>query len=332
MRYIYLFLASLFLLTACKGNQKKENTYIEEHGEIFHTTYSVKYEYSHSLKLEIEAELKRFDDSLNPFKSTSIISKVNNNEDVVLDTLFTNVFNRAEEVSQISDGLFDITISPLINAWGFGFKNMNNVTPRMIDSLKQKTGYRKISLQGGKIEKTDESIQINTSAIAKGYSSDVIAKLLESYGIQNYMVEIGGEVVAKGVSPKGKCWQIGISTPLGKDIYDYDKLQTIVRLCNKSMATSGNYRNYYIKDGRKYAHTINPKTGYPSENNTLSATVIANDCMSADAFATVFMLADTLLIRDIAEKENLSYLLIMGAKDSSHIIVKSKDFDDYIVK
>lgn len=331
MRYIILLLSSLFLFSACSG-KKVEYSYIEDRGEIFHTTYSVKYEYSHSLKPEIEAELARFDNSLNPFKKTSVISKVNNNEDVVLDTLFINVFKRAQEVSQISDGLFDITISPLINAWGFGFKNMEYVTPHIIDSLKQQTGYHKISLQGGKIHKTDQRIQINTSAIAKGYSSDVVAKLLEKYGITNYMVEIGGEVVAKGLSPKGKCWQIGISTPLGKNIYDYDKLQTIVRLCGKSMATSGNYRNYYIKEGKKYAHTINPKTGYPSETNILSATVIANDCMSADAFATVFMLADTLRIRDIAAKEQLSYLLVMGAKDSSHIVVKSKDFDNYIVE
>lgn len=330
MRYINLLLIVFCLLPACNG--KKENySYIEDHGEIFHTAYSVKYEYPRSLKPEIEAELNRFDNSLNPFKKTSIISKVNNNEEVVLDTLFINVFNRAQEVSQISDGLFDITLSPLINAWGFGFKNIQNVTPTVVDSLKQLVGYNKISLRGGKIEKTDQRIQINTSAIAKGYSSDVIARLLESYGVKNYMVEIGGEIAAKGVSTRGRCWQIGISTPLGKNIYDYDKLQTIVQLCDKSMATSGNYRNYYLKDGKKYAHTINPRTGYPSETNILSATVIANDCMSADAFATVFMLADTSRIRDIAQKEQLSYLLVMGAKDSSLAVVKSKDFDDYII-
>lgn len=330
MSRIGFFIISILFLS-CNA-KKKDVSYMEDRGEIFHTTYSIKYEYSESLKAEIEAELLRFDDSLNPFKASSVISKVNNNEPVVLDSLFINVFTKAQEVSEVSDGLFDVTTSPLINAWGFGFKNMGRVTPALIDSLKTLVGYKKLSLADGKIYKSDPRIQINTSAIAKGYSSDVIAALLERHGIQNYMVEIGGEISAKGVSASGRCWQIGVSTPLGKDIYDYDKLQTVVSLCNRSMATSGNYRNYYIKDGKKYAHTINPKTGYPSESNILSATVIAGDCMTADAYATVFMLADTARVREIAIQEKLSYLLVVGETDGSHIEVKSSDFDSFIVK
>ncbi|MFV0417700.1 MAG: FAD:protein FMN transferase [Dysgonomonas sp.] len=323
MHNYYILFISLFCLTGCKN---KQESYFEEHGKIFHTTYSVKYKYTRSLTAEIENELARFDDSLNPFKATSVIAKVNNNEEVVLDTFFINVFNRAQEVSKISDGLFDITVSPLINAWGFGFKNMDNVTPHMIDSLKQLVGYHKIRLQDGKIFKDNPNIQINTSAIAKGYSSDVIAYLLESYGICNYMVEIGGEVHAKGLSPKGLCWNIGITEPVDKNIYDYEHLQTILRLCNKSMATSGNYRNYYVKDNKKYAHTIDPRTGYPSQSNVLSATVVADDCMTADAYATVFMLTDTAQTRIIAQKENLSYFLVLGTSDSTYVTVKSDDF------
>jgi thiamine biosynthesis lipoprotein len=329
MRYIVI-LISIFYLMGC--DSKKELSYIEDKGDIFHTTYSIKYQYTRSLKSEIEAELLKFDDSLNPFKPTSIISKVNNNEDVVLDSLFINVFNRAQDVSDVSDGLFDITVSPLINAWGFGFKNMENVTDPMIDSLKQLVGYNKIMLRDGEIIKADSRIQINTSAIAKGYSSDIIASLLDLHGIKNYMIEIGGEIRAKGVNAKSECWHIGISKPIDKHVFDYQKLQTIIQLCDKSMATSGNYRNYYIKDGQKYAHTINPKTGYPSETNILSATVIADDCMSADAYATVFMLADTAVTRQIAEKEKLSYMLILGGSDSSFVIAKSLDFDNYVVE
>lgn len=325
-----IILVSIFYLTSC--DSKKELSYIEDKGDIFHTTYSIKYEYTHSLKNEIDAELLKFDDSLNPFKRTSIITKVNNNEDVVLDSLFINVFKRAQEVSEVSGGLFDITVSPLINAWGFGFKNMDNVTPQMIDSLKQLVGHDKIMLRDGKIVKSDPRIQINTSAIAKGYSSDIVASLLDSYGIKNYMIEIGGEIRTKGINVKGGCWHIGISKPIDKNVFDYQKLQTIIQLCDKSMATSGNYRNYYIKDGKKYAHTINPKTGYPSETNILSATVIADDCMTADAYATVFMLADTAVTRRIAEKEKLSYLLILGASDSSFVIAKSLDFDSYVIE
>jgi len=320
----------LLLITGITGCTSNEEVYQENRGEIFKTSYSVKYKYKKSLQAEIDKELALFDDSLNPFKKTSVISKVNNNEPVVLDSFFINVFNRAKEVSEISGGYFDITVSPLINAWGFGFKNMDNITPATIDSLKEIVGYEKISIEENHIEKSDPRININTSAIAKGYSTDVIANLLESHGIDNYMVEIGGEVRAKGTNPKGECWHIGIDKPVDEKIPQHREFQTIIELCDKAIATSGNYRNFYIKDGKKYAHTINPKTGYPSETNILSATVIADDCMSADAFATVFMLADTAKTRAIAAKENLSYLLILGGDEGQTFTVSSADFDKFV--
>lgn len=328
MQKLLLLLLPL-LFVSCN---EKQVTYMEDKGEIFHTTYSIKYKYSRSLKAEIKAELARFDDSLNPFKPTSIISKVNNNEEVILDSLFINVFNKSQAVSEVSEGLFDITLSPLINAWGFGFKNIQNVTPQMIDSLKYIVGYEKIQLQNGQIIKADPRIQINTSGIAKGYSSDIIANLLRSYGITDYMVEIGGEVAAKGVNSIGECWHIGIDKPVDEKVPAHRELQTIIQLCDKSMATSGSYRNFYIKDGKKYTHTINPKTGYPSESNILSVTVIADDCMTADAYATVFMLADTARIRSIAQKENLSYLLLLDSGNDSLIDIKSSDFDKYQIR
>ncbi|HCO68412.1 MAG TPA: thiamine biosynthesis protein ApbE [Dysgonomonas sp.] len=327
MRIFICVLVSILILCGCNSGK---NAYQEDTGEIFHTMYSIKYKYDRSLKKEIEAELAKFDDSLNPFKPTSVISKINNNEEVVPDTFFVNVFNRAKEISRISGGLFDITVSPLINAWGFGFKNMDTVTPEILDSLRQIVGYEKISFEDGKIVKEDPRMHISTSAIAKGYSADVIANLLSSYGITDYMVEIGGEVNAKGLNAKGECWHIGIDKPVDERIPSQREYETIIELCDKSVATSGNYRNFYIKDGKKYAHTIDPTTGYPSENNILSATVIADDCMSADAFATVFMLADTAATREIALKENLSYMLILGGEDGITYTVSSADFDKYI--
>lgn len=329
MQKTSLLFFMLLLFVSCK---EKQATYVEDRGEVFHTTYSIKYKYTHSLKPEIEAELAKFDDSLNPFKPTSIISKVNNNEEVVLDSFFINVFNRSQEVSGVSDGLFDITVSPLINAWGFGFKNIDNVTAEMVDSLKAIVGYDKIQVENGRVIKSDPRVQINTSAIAKGYSTDVIADLLESYGVTDYMIEIGGEVTAKGGNDKGECWHIGIDKPIDDKAPVHRELQTIIKLCDKSMATSGNYRNFYVKDGKRYAHTINPKTGYPAESNILSATVIADDCMTADAYATVFMLADTATIRSIALQEKLSYLLILDSEDNRSVIVKSTGFDKYQVK
>lgn len=304
---------------------------MEDRGNIFSTSYSIKYKYHKSLKPEIDQRLQLFDNSLNPFKSTSTISKVNSNEAVVLDTLFVNVFQRSSEIAKLSDGLFDVTISPLINAWGFGFKNMDNVTASQIDSLKHIVGYDKVRLDEGRVIKEDARMTLNMSAIAKGYSCDVIAYLLDSYGVDDYMIEIGGEIKTKGLNAKGKCWQIAITKPLQEDGLMYKASQDVVKLCNKSLATSGSYHKYYIKDGKRYAHTIDPRTGYPADNNILSATVIADDCMTADAFATVFMLADTAVTRRIAERENLSYMLIMGVEGDDFEIVKSENFNTYLV-
>lgn len=330
MKLTFFYL--LLLFTSC-GNKQKKYTYIVEEGSIFNTYYSIKYSYSHSLKNEIEQEFTRFDDSLNPFKDGSVITKVNINESVILDDFFIAVFKRSKEIYEATDGLFDITLAPLINAWGFGFKNMEQVTPQIIDSLMQIKGLEKITLKDGKIVKQDSRIEINTSGIAKGYSVDVIAKLLESYGISDYLIEIGGEIRAKGFNAQSQCWQIGIDRPIDDSIAIERPLINVVKLCDKAIATSGNYRNFYEKDGKKYAHTINPHTGYPSENYMLSATVIADDCMTADAFATAFMLADTATVRGIAKRENLSYMLIMaGDKDSEYRIITSTDFDNYLTE
>jgi thiamine biosynthesis lipoprotein len=315
------------LAGAC--SDKKDAVYQEDRGEIFHTFYSIKYEYSRSLKTEILDELHRFDRSLNPFNPASIISRINNNDAIAPDSLFIEVFSKAQEVSAVSDGLFDITCSPLINAWGFGFKNMQDVTPLQIDSLKAFVGYEKISLKNGRIIKTDPRVQINTSAIAKGFSVDVVARLLDSFGVKNYLCEIGGEIRAKGLNRHNKCWRIGIDKPVDEKNAAHRQLQSIIRLCNKSIATSGNYRNFYLKDGKKYAHTINPQTGYPSEGNILSASVVADDCMTADAYATVFMLTSIDDMRRIAREQRLDVFLIYSDENGQIVATYTDGFEKY---
>ncbi len=336
MRVQYINTLSLVLVSlvlSCNSVNKKENyTYHHDQGEIFTTGYNIKYSYSHSLKEEIVAELHKFDMSLNPFKDSSIISKVNRNEQVKPDSFFLNVFLKSEEVSRNTGGKFDITVSPLINAWGFGFKNIDSVTPEIIDSLKSFVGYEKISIDSdGYILKSDPRVQINASAIAKGYACDVIADLLESYGIDNYMVEIGGEITAKGVNEKGECWRIGVDKPIDDFTGIQHDLQVILSLCNKSMATSGNYRNYYIKDGKKYAHTIDPQTGYPSQLDILGATVIADDCMTADAYATAFMAMGMERSIEVASKlPGLYYYFIYEKQDSTFGIKYSDGFEQFL--
>jgi len=282
---IPLILGTIYIL-------RKENTavpYQQTKGLIFGTIYTMTYQYGEDLKIEIEEELKRFDASLSPFNDSSVISKVNRNEDIITDTLFQNVFKRSMEISEETGGAFDITIAPLANAWGFGFKKGAWPDQQMVDSLLELTNYRNITMEEGKIIKKDPRIMISCSAIAKGYAVDVLAQFLERKGIKNYMVDIGGELDLKGVNARNEKWRIGINKPIDDSLAVNQELQLVLQLTDMGVATSGNYRNFYYKDGKKYAHTIDPRTGYPVQHSILSATVVAKDCMTADALATAFM-------------------------------------------
>ena len=325
----------IFTIIVSSCNPKKQNySYFQNSGEIFHTSYHIKYAYKRSLEDEILAELDRFEQSLNPFRENTVITKINSNIPVKPDSLFMEVFNKATEVSRMTDGKFDITASPLIDAWGFGFRNMDSITPEIIDSLKEFVGYDKIRIDSeGNVVKSDPRLQLNTSAISKGYACDLVARLFDSYGIENYMIEIGGEIVTKGVNDKGVCWRIGVDKPIDDSTGMQHELQTILSLCDKSLATSGNYRNFYVKDGKKYAHTIDPQTGYPSEQDILGATVIAEDCMTADAYATAFMASGLEKSKESARKiPGLHYYFIYVKPDSTLDIAYSEGFEQFFAE
>ena len=269
--------------------QHKSLNYQSNTGLVFGTVYKITYQHDEDLKAEIDSELKRFDLSLSTFNENSVISKVNRNEEVTVDTFFRVCFNRAMEISRETDGCFDITVAPLVNAWGFGFKREDSPDSVAIDSLLQIVGYKKVRLQEGRVVKNDARIMLDCSAVAKGYAVDVVACLLKRKGVENFMVDIGGEVVVRGKNPKGSLWRIGINKPVDDSLSINQDLQTVLELTDRGVATSGNYRNFYYKDGKKYAHTIDPHTGYPIQHDILSATVLASDCMTADAYATAFM-------------------------------------------
>ena len=311
----------ILMFTACT----KQKQYFEESRSVFHTIYHIKYEGSEILTEKIDAEFQKFNLSLNPFNPNSIISKVNRNEAVEADDWFIEVFNKAKEVSDHSEGIFDITCAPLVNLWGFGFSKMDSVTPQMIDSIKQFVGYQKVRLDGRKVVKDDSRILLNCSAIAK-------ARLLEREGIENYMVEIGGEVTMKGVNQNGKCWRIGINKPEDDSTGVKNDIEEVVQLCKKGgVATSGNYRNYYIKDGKKYAHTIDPRTGYPSEQSILSATIVAEDCITADAYATAFMAMGLEKAREAAKNiPGIEYYVIYSDENGKHQIEYSTGMLQYL--
>jgi thiamine biosynthesis lipoprotein len=224
------------------------------------------------------------------------------------------------QISEDTNGAFDITVAPIVNAWGFGFKSGSSPTSQYIDSLKQFIGYKKVRIDKDKhVVKQDERIMLDCSAIAKGYGSDVVARLFNAKGIKNYMIEIGGEIVASGLSDKRLPWKIGITKPSEDSLGTSNELQTILNITDCAMATSGNYRNFYYKNGKRYAHTIDPRTGYPIQHNILSATVIAKSCAQADAYATSFMVLGLDEAKKILERhpQLLAYLIYTN-KDNEY--------------
>ena len=268
---------------------QKQPPFRTNEGLVFGTIYKITYQHQEDLHNDIKAALMEVDNALSPYNKNSIISRINHNQDTLLNEHFTHVFELAQKISTETEGAFDITVAPLVNAWGFGFKHSIDIAPNVIDSIGQFVGYQKIRLSDGKITKDDPRTMLDCSAIAKGYGVDVVARTLDKKGVQHYMVDIGGEVVVKGKNSRMKTWRIGINKPVEDSLSINQELQTILEVSGVGKATSGNYRKFYYKDGKRYAHTIDPRIGHPVQHSILSATVIAKDCTTADAYATAFM-------------------------------------------
>ena len=283
------FLVLLIVGTVVIIRHQSSIPYQHNSGMVFGTTYNITYQCDSNLHNSIIRELEKVDEALSPFNKKSVVTAVNNNHDIEVNDMFADVFLLAQKISDDTSGDFDITVAPLVNAWGFGFKNGTQPTKHNIDSLKNIIGYKKVRLEGRKVVKKDKRLMLDCSSIAKGYGSDVVARFLQKRGVKNYMVEIGGEIVTKGISPKRVPWKIGVTRPVDDSLSVSKELQSVINVTDKAMATSGNYRNFYYKNGKKYAHTIDPHTGYPVQHNILSATVIADNCATADAYATAFM-------------------------------------------
>ena len=296
-----LFLIFLVVGSVLIIRQANNAPYQYHEGKIFGTYYHITYKNSDNLHADILKALDEVDNALSMFNEQSVISKVNNGQTLVDNSpegkKFIDVVTTALDISQQTDGAFDITVAPLVNVWGFGFKHDQEPTPQTIDSLRQFVGYQKVSLKHTssryRIDKTDSRIMLDCSAIAKGYGCDVVAQLLSRRGVDNYMIEIGGEIVTHGVNKKGEKWKLGITEPEEDPTQENKKIEAILQANNIALATSGNYRNFYYKDGVKYAHTIDPRTGRPVAHTLLSATVIAPTCCQADAIATAFMVMGT---------------------------------------
>lgn len=320
-------ISALFLVLLVAGSIwilkfRGTSTLREAEGTIFGTYYHIKYEAPQALDDEISRALHEVDASMSVFNKQSTLSAINAGTSMHTDALLYEVLTKARKVSEATDGAFDVTVMPLVNAWGFGFKKGEFPTDSQIDSLRAFVGYKRFELAADStIKKSDPRLMIDCGAIAKGYGVDRVARVLREHNVRNYMVEIGGEVVVKGRNPEGKDWQIGVSKPVDNKDGAQTELQTVLSLHDCAVATSGNYRNFYIKDGHKYAHTIDPRTGRPVQHSLLSATVMAPDCATADAYATAFMVLGIEGAPKVldAHKELRVYLIYEDAKGALQV-------------
>ena len=314
--------------------EKPKTSYFHNEGKVFGTYYNIRYQASCDLKDSIQAALQAFDNSLSMFNPHSTLSAINANRDTVTDAAFEAMWQEAERVYRLSDGAFDITVAPLVKTFGFGRKSdrQSVINPRLIDSIRTFVGFDKVQLVNHKVIKSDPRVQLDGGAVAKGQACDMIAGMLQRQDCENYLVDIGGEVVAHGVNGKGENWHIGITKPNLNNEGAQEDLQEILAVNDIAMATSGNYRNYYYEDGERRSHTIDPRTGYPVQHSLLSATVVSSTCMRADALATSCMVLGAEKALDmIARTGDAACYLIVAEKDSL-IVLTSPNWLDFITQ
>lgn len=306
-----LSVAICLFMTAC--STKKEKKLVAYIGFTQGSTYSVKfYASTDSTKLKqgIDSVLSSINHTASVYDTNSVISKINNNQNIDLNPDFIRIFNKSQEISKMTDGCFDITVGELVRKWGFGFKNKVDLNQKTIDSLLKFVGYSNVTIENNRIIKKYPEIKLDFNAIAQGYTVDIVAEYLLKNTCTDFLIEIGGEVRANGKKQNNDSWIVGIEKPALNET-DERTIQEKVTLLNKSISTSGNYRKFFIKDGIKYSHTIDPKNGYPVHHSLLSVSVIANDCSTADAFATAFM--------------------VMGVDKAKVFLAKHPDLEAYFI-
>jgi thiamine biosynthesis lipoprotein len=314
---VSLYLCIAFLLTSCV-EKPKDVIMRANRGFALGTTYSIQYEVlngEYDYGNDIENVFHEVNQSISAYLPTSDISRINRGEkDVVIDDYFKTVYDFSREVYEKTDGYFDPSVGALVNAWGFGpEKPINNLSSQQVDSIMTFTGFDKVRVTAErKVIKNHPSLTVDFNSLGKGYAIDLIGKMFDEKGIKNYIIEVGGEILTKGKNThKVKKWTVAIDSP----VQDSDERQYIelITLENKAMATSGNYRKFRVdpETGDHYVHILNAKTGYPMKNNVLSVSVVADNCMKADAYATAFM--------------------VMPYEKTKELLSKLKDVDAYVV-
>jgi FAD:protein FMN transferase len=324
------FLTIIFLFS-CTSEQKK----VMFQGQTQGTYYAVTYfdADGRSYQAQIDSILKAFDLSVSMWVPESVISRINRGDSLVQpDEWFVDNFKRSQEISAKTGGAFDCTVGQLVNAWGFGFKGKIKMDQAKVDSLLQYVGYQKVSLDDKNRIIKPEGVRFDFNAIAQGYAVDVLGNFLASKGINNYLIDIGGEVLGKGLKPDGQPWLVGIENPAADSISERT-INTRVRLTDKALATSGSYRKYYEENGIRYSHTIDPHTGYPVRHSLLSVSVLAGDCATADGYATAFMVMGFEKAREFVEKEpDMEAFFIVDGGSGTFQTYATKGMEEMIVK
>lgn len=326
MRTVAIFL-SVAVLCGCRHEPFRRTE-----GTIYGTYYRIVYESPKVLDKQLLKQMERVNASLSMFNPESVISRWNRNESNRTDSLFKRMYRTAERVNEKTRGAFDITVAPLVNAWGFGYKKGSLPTPGKVDTLLQWVGMDKLQWQGDSLMKRFRRTEIDASSIAKGLGVDLAAEYLEAVGVKNYMVDIGGEIRVKGRNGKKKAWRIGIDKPVEDPDLLNRSLQFIIGIEEGALATSGNYRNFYVKDGKKYAHTISPHTGYPVQREVVSSTVYAPDCMEADAYATAFMVLGLEESQKVVEKHPELEACLIYLRDGELKVWMTEKFKTFVVE
>lgn len=326
MKYLTLLLFIACFSFACSNNTAENKVseqittnpltgqygYLEgsAQGGAFHIKYKMN---GDSIRIsEISTILNEINNSLSLYNDNSIVSRINNNDtSVTTDKYFEDVFAMGDSVYKLSNGLFDMTVGPLVKAWGFSPGGHKELSSKQISKLKSLVGFNKIKLENHKLIKSDPKILIDPNAIAQGYTVEVISDYLISKGITDYMIEVVGEIKVKGLNDKGEPWKVGIDKPSEENLNASNELQIIVAITNNSICTSGSYRKFVEEEGIKYSHTINPKTGYPTHQNLLSVTVVTPNCTYADAVATA--------------------LMVMGLEEGKKFVENHKEIEAYFI-
>ena len=326
------------VLVAAWAQAEDEMKYHRNEGTVFGTYYNIRYKADEDLLDSIQAALSAFDNSLSMFNPSSTLSAINANRNTTTDAAFEAMFAEAARVYTLSGGAFDVTVAPFVNYWGFGRVQK---TDRSQDDLRVQTdieamrafvGFDKVQLIDHKVVKQDPRVQIDGGAVAKGQACDMIAAMLRRQGCKNYLVEIGGEVVAHGINDKGSPWHVGITKPSLNNEGAEDELQEILDVTDICMATSGNYRNYYYADGERRSHTIDPRTGYLVQHSLLSATVVSTSCMRADALATACMVMGANEALQMVESTDDAACYLIVAVKNRLAVMRSANWDEMMAQ